>query len=108
MNENHSYGCYNDQVAMGLHDLNNVKEENESLQQKYLSESYEKSKLVSENNKLLDVINNQDVKIADLEEKLKTSLDYNKSLLNALKNCCSTRLNGGLIERAESFLKGVK
>ena len=22
MNENHSYGCYNDQVAMGLHDLN--------------------------------------------------------------------------------------
>ena len=61
-----------------------------------------------ENNKLLDVINKQDVKIADLEEKLKTSLDYNKSLLNALKNYCSTRLNGGLIERAESFLKEVK
>lgn len=45
---------------------------------------------------------------AELKEKLKTSLDYNKSLLNALNNCCSTRLNGGLIERAESFLKEVK
>ena len=47
-----------------------LKEENENLQQKYLSESYEKSKLVSENNHLLDVINNQDVKIADLEKKV--------------------------------------
>ena len=46
-------------------------EENENLQQKYLSESYEKSKLVSENNRLLDVINNQDVKIADLESQIK-------------------------------------
>jgi len=61
--------------------------------------------LEEENNKIFDAINNQDVKIADLEEKLKTSLDYNKSLLNALKNSCSTRLNGGLIERAEYFIK---
>ena len=64
----------------GLHE---GQDENESLQQKYLSESYEKSKLVSENNKLLDVINNQDVKIADLEKMLaeqypdlKQSLDW--------------------------------
>lgn len=62
---------------------NNLADENESLQQKYLSESYEKSKLVSENNNLLDVINNQDVKIAGLEKMLaeqypdlKQSLDW--------------------------------
>lgn len=45
---------------------------------------------------------------AELREKLKTSLDYNKSLLNALKNSCSNRLNGGLIERAENYIKGER
>lgn len=45
---------------------------------------------------------------AELREKLKTSLDYNKSLLNALKNGCSNRLNGGLIERAENYIKGER
>jgi hypothetical protein len=53
-------------------------------------------------------IEGRDVEIKELREKLKTSLDYNKSLLNALKNCGVSRLNSGLIERAENYIKGER
>ena len=56
--------------------------EEEMLKRKY-TRPYEKriEKLEQENNKLLDVINNQDVKIADLEKenaKLKEELAFRR------------------------------
>ena len=73
---------------------------------KVLNELYEK---LEKENLVLHEMNAKRLDLqkenAELKEKLKTSLDYNKSLLNALKNSCSTRLNGGLIERAEYFIK---
>ena len=68
------------------------KEEWQEQVQKATDESWERTKLTGrvreleqENNKLLDVINNQDVKIADLEqqiEKMKTELDNARESAN--------------------------
>ena len=45
-----------------------MQEENDRLSQHILELQKDKGRLTDENNRLLDVINNQDVKIADLEE----------------------------------------
>ena len=48
----------------------------------------ENAELKEENNKLLDVINNQDVEIADLEKRLKES-EHNKKTVVHLSECIS-------------------
>ena len=50
--------------------------------------------LKAENNKLLDVINNQDVKIADLEKQIEK-----------MKNCRNCNFDGGLVCLCETICK---
>ena len=59
-------------------------------------------KLEEENNKLLDVINNQDVKIADLEKKIDQAQEIIKHLLWDLHNPGVNPAKD--IEKAEHFL----
>ena len=58
------------------------------IQEDVLKLRIEKEQLEQENHKLLDVINNQDVKIADLEEQIKQIekvSDYNADQLTKAK-----------------------
>lgn len=58
-----------------------MQKENDRLAKHILELQKDKGRLTDENNKLLDVINNQDVKIADLEKKVK----YYEQQLSAME-----------------------
>lgn len=56
---------FNDKSWVRLTEYQKVKEENESLQQKWLESEYEKSKLVSQNEKLKSCYNCKHYKVGD-------------------------------------------
>ena len=64
------------------------------------------NELKQENNKLLDVINNQDVKIADLEQKLK-EIEHNKKTVVHLSECISD-IQDKQLEQAKEIIKELK
>lgn len=76
--------------------------------------AYENGKIADEeeNNKLLDVINNQDVKIADLEKQNEQAKKIIKNLCNTVRalNNPNTELTDvkGYLSEAEQFLKEIE
>lgn len=90
-------------------------EERTHIKEAYLAGAEPREKriieLKDENNKLLDVINNQDVKIADLEKKIEQAKEIIKNLL-ILKNdhYGNTKMEWRVevTEQAEQFLKENK
>lgn len=67
-------------------------------------------KLEKENNKLLDVINNQDVKIADLEQQIERAVDIIRDLGSTVREgvTCHYLVDNGGLHRATLFIKEIK
>ena len=88
-----------------------MQKENDRLAKHILELQKDKGRLTDENNKLLDVINNQDVKIADLEKKVEQA----KAITSRLYETCNSfaRLYGySLLEgdkkEIEQFISEVE
>ena len=76
-----------------------LSDEIERAQRKQIAE------LKEENNKLLDVINNQDVKIADLEKKVEQAKGLLKEFINWFTDQTKSNNWKPVVEQAEQFLK---
>ena len=105
------YYEWNDLIYMFRKGAKLMQKENDRLAKHILELQKDKGRLTDENNKLLDVINNQDVKIADLEKKVEQA----KAITSRLYETCNSfaRLYGySLLEgdkkEIEQFISEVE